>query len=92
MLFWIDPKDAGRRKFQWLDPSSGAVESGEIYVAEPETIEVLGKKTPVTVYKAERERLGPAVIYVDKKKRIVKIEQNLMNYRLDQWSEELAKK
>lgn len=92
VLFWIDPKDAGRRKFQWLDPTSGAVESGEIYVAEPETIQVLGKKTPVTVYKAERERLGPAVIYVDKKKRIVKIEQNLMNYRLDQWSEELAKK
>jgi hypothetical protein len=92
VLFWIDPKDPGRHKFQWLDPTSGAVESGEIYVAEPQTIEVLGKKTPVTVYKAERERLGPAVIYVDKKKRIVKIEQNLMNYRLDQWSEELAKK
>lgn len=92
ILFWVDPKGPGRHKFQWLDPASGVVESGEIYVADPETIVVLGKKTPVTVYKAERERLGPAIIYVDKKKRIVKVEQNMMTYRLDQWSEELAKK
>ncbi|HEU4928645.1 MAG TPA: hypothetical protein VFU38_02360 [Candidatus Krumholzibacteria bacterium] len=92
VLFWIDPNGAGRHKFQWLDPSSGAVQSGEMYVAEPETIDVLGKKTKVTVYKAERERLGQAVLYVDAKKRIVKVEQNMMTYRLDQWSEELAKK
>jgi hypothetical protein len=92
VLFWVDPAGQGRQKFQWLDPGSGAVESGEIYVAEPATIVVLGKKTAVTVYKAERERLGPATIYVDAKKRIVKVEQNMMTYRLDQWSEELAKK
>ena len=92
ILFWIDPKVVGRYKFQWLDPASGAVEAGEIYVSEPQSIEVLGKKTPVTVYKAERERLGPATIYMDAKKRIVQVEQNMMTYRLDQWSEELAKK
>ncbi len=92
VLFWVDPAGQGRQKFQWLDPGSGVVESGEIYVAEPATIVVLGKKSAVTVYKAERERLGPATIYVDAKKRIVKVEQNMMTYRLDQWSEELAKK
>jgi hypothetical protein len=92
LLFWIDPALAARQKIQWVDPSSGALAAGEIYIAGEETILVLGKKTKVTVYKAERERLGAATIYVDAKKRIVKLEQNMMIYRLDEWSEELAKK
>ncbi len=92
ILFWMDPKNDGRQRIQWLDPSSGAIDTGEMYVAGETTIPVLGKKTKVTVYKAERERLGPATLYVDAKKRIVKVEQNLMEYRLDEWSEETAKK
>ncbi len=92
LLFWIDPTGAARQKIQWLDPASGAIDEGEMYIAGEETIDVLGKKTKVTVYKAERERLGPATLYVDAKKRIVKAEQNMMIFRLDQWTEELAKK
>lgn len=92
LLFWIDPDLKARQKVQWVDPSSGALAAGEIYIAGEETIVVLGKKTKATVYKAERERLGAATIYVDAKKRIVKLEQNMMVYRLDEWSEELAKK
>lgn len=92
LLFWIDPSLQGRQKIQWLDPSSGAIASGELYVVGPATVEVLGKQTPVTVYKAERERLGEASLYVDAKRRIVRLEQNMMVYRLDEWSEELAKK
>ncbi len=92
LLFWIDPASEGRHRIQWLDPSSGAVDAGELYIAGQETIVVLGKKTRVTVYKAERERLGAATLYVDAKKRIVHAEQNMLTYRLDQWSEEPAKK
>jgi hypothetical protein len=92
LLFWIDPASEGRQRIQWLDPSSGVVDTGELYVAGQESIEVLGKKTRVTVYKAERERLGAATLYVDAKKRIVRAEQNMLIYRLDRWSEELAKK
>lgn len=92
LLFWIDPQAAGRQRITWLDPSSGALESGELYASGEETIDVLGKKARVTVYKAERERLGPAILYVDGKKRIVQAEQNLYTYRLEEWSEEPAKK
>jgi hypothetical protein len=92
LLFWVDPEAGGRQPIQWLDASSGKVESGEVYIAGEETIDVLGKKTRVTVYKAERERLGPATLYVDGKGRIVKAEQNLSVYRLREWSEESAKK
>ncbi|HXV14132.1 MAG TPA: hypothetical protein VEC56_07990, partial [Candidatus Krumholzibacteria bacterium] len=92
LLFWVDPASEGRQRIQWLDPASGVLDAGELYVAGQETIAVLGKKTRVTVYKAERERLGEATLYVDAKKRIVRAEQNMLIYRLDQWSEELAKK
>ena len=92
LLFWVDPTNDARQRFQWLDPSSGAVDTGEMYVTGQTTIDVLGKKTKVTVYKAERQRLGSATLYVDAKKRIVKAEQNMLTYRLDEWSEELAKK
>ena len=92
LLFWIDPSSEARQRIQWLDPSSGAVDTGEMYVAGQTTIDVLGKKTKVTVYKAERQRLGSATLYVDAKKRIVKAEQSMLTYRLDVWSEELAKK
>jgi hypothetical protein len=92
LLFWIDPTSDARQRIQWLDPSSGAVDTGEMYVTGQTTIVVLGKKTKVTVYKAERQRLGAATLYVDAKKRIVKAEQNMLTFRLDEWSEELAKK
>ena len=92
LLFWVDPEADGRQPIRWLDPSSGKVESGEMYIAGEETLDVLGKKTRVTVYKAERERLGPATLYVDGKRRIVKAEQNMSVYQLQKWSEESAKK
>jgi hypothetical protein len=92
LLFWVDPAADGRQPITWLDPSSGKVESGEMYIVGEETLDVLGKKTRVTVYKAERERLGPATLYVDGKRRIVKAEQNMSVYRLQKWSEESAKK
>lgn len=92
LLFWVDPEADGRQPIKWLDPASGKVESGEMYIAGEETLDVLGKKTRVTVYKAERERLGPATLYVDGKRRIVKAEQNMSVYRLQEWSEESAKK
>ncbi len=92
LLFWVDSASEGRHRIQWLDPSSGKTDGGELYVDGEQTIDVLGKKTRVTVYKAERERLGPATIYVDAKKRIVRAEQNMLTYRLDEWTEKVAKK
>jgi hypothetical protein len=92
LLFWIEPQSEGRERIEWLDPATGSIQKGEIYVEGEQTIDVLGKKTKVTVYKAERERLGPAVLYVDARKRIVKAEQNMLTYRLDEWKEEPSKK
>jgi hypothetical protein len=92
LLFWVDPQTEGRQRIQWLDPATGTVQAGEIYIEGEQTIDVLGKKTKVTVYKAERERLGPATLYVDARKRIVKAEQNMLTYRLDEWTEETKKK
>jgi hypothetical protein len=92
LLFWIDPTSDVRQRIQWIDPGSAVIDKGEMYAAGQSTIDVLGKKTKVTVYKAERERLGEATLYVDAKKRIVKAEQNMVTYRLVEWSEELAKK
>ncbi len=88
VMFWVEADGVARQRIQWLDPVLGNVESGEIRTADPETLTVLGKKTPVTVYKAERDRLGPATLYVDADKRIVRCEQNMMTYDLVEWSEE----
>jgi hypothetical protein len=88
LLFWVDPKAQGRQSIQWLDPSTGEVERGELYAAGEETVDVLGKPTRATVYKAERVRYGPATLYVDSRRRIVKAEQNMLTYRLDEWTEE----
>jgi hypothetical protein len=93
MLFWyevlptIAGNSTGRHRFDWVDPTTAKVESGEIYVDGKETIPVLGKKTPVTVFKAERERLGPATLWVDSQRRIVRCEQNLTTFELVEWSE-----
>jgi hypothetical protein len=92
LLFWVGQQSEGRQRIEWLDPATGSIQKGEIYSEGEQTIDVLGKKTKVTVYKAERERLGPAVLYVDARKRIVKAEQNMLTYRLDEWKEEPNKK
>ncbi len=93
VLFWyevlptISADSKGRHRFDWVDPTTAKVESGEIYVDGQETIPVLGKKTAVTVFKAERERLGPATLWVDGQRRIVRCEQNLTTFELVEWSE-----
>jgi len=87
ILFWTDLTSPDHQRFQWLDPQRNVVESGEIYVAGKQTIEVLGKKTEVSVLKAERERMGPAQLYVDSQRRIVRCEQNVTVFELVEWSE-----
>lgn len=87
ILFWTDPDTRDRQRIQWLDPQMGSVESGEIFLSGEETIVVLGKKTPVSVFKAERERLGPAVLYVDADRRLVRCEQNVTLFELVEWTE-----
>jgi len=87
ILFWTDLTTRDHQRFQWLDPQRNVVESGEIYVAGKQTIKVLGKETPVTVLKAERERMGPAQLYVDSQRRIVRCEQNVTVFELVEWSE-----
>jgi len=82
VLFWYDRSAGGRQRFQWLDPSSVKVESGEIYVAGEESLTVLGKKAKVAVFKVERERTGPATLYVDEQGTIVRCEQNMWVYDL----------
>lgn len=87
ITFWTDLASRDHQRFQFLDPQRMVVEGGEIFVAEERTIEVLGKQTAVTVLKAERERLGPAILYVDEARRIVRCEQNVTIFELVEWIE-----
>ena len=82
ILFWYDRDTGGGQRFQWLDPIGGSVSNGEIKLDGETTITVLGKKTKVSVFKLERERLGPATLWVDKQGTIVRGEQNLFIYEL----------
>jgi hypothetical protein len=86
-LFWYDRELGGRQRFQWLDPVSGTVGSGEIVLAREETLKVLGKNTKVAVFTAEREKLGEATLYVDAKGRIVRCEQNMTTFELVEHTE-----
>jgi hypothetical protein len=81
-LFWYDRGVGGRQRFQWLDPASAKVNEGEIFLSGEETIDVLGKKTKVSVFKLEREKFGPATLWVDAKGMIVRGEQNLSVFEL----------
>jgi hypothetical protein len=81
-LFWYDKESGGGQRFQWLDPIGVEVHSGEIKMEQETTIPVLKKKTKVSVYQIEREKLGPATLWVDSKGVIVRGEQNLFTYEL----------
>jgi hypothetical protein len=81
-LFWYDRDTGGGQRFQFLDPISVTVSSGEMKLDGETTIPVLGKKTRVSVFKLERERLGPATLWVDKNGTIVRGEQNLFVFEL----------
>jgi hypothetical protein len=82
VLFWNDRASGGGQRFQWLDPILVSVNSGELKLDGETTLTVLGKKTKVSVFKLERERLGPATLWVDKQGTIVRGEQNLFTYEL----------
>lgn len=81
-LFWYDRASGGNQRFQWLDPISVNVNSGELKLDGDVTITVAGKKTSASVFKVEREKLGPATLWVDKQGTIVRGEQNLFTYEL----------
>jgi len=81
-LFWYDKDSGGDQHFQWLDPIAVEVHSGEINLDPETTISVLKKKTKVSVYRIDREKLGPATLWVDKDGTIVRGEQNLFTYEL----------
>jgi hypothetical protein len=86
ILFWYDRDTGGHQRYQWLDPSSVRVETGEMVQAGEDTLAVLGEKTPVAVFKVERERLGPATLFVDAHGTIVRCEQNMSVFELVEYS------
>ena len=81
-LYWYDREVGGRQRFQWLDPGFAKVSEGEIYLTGEDTIDVLGKKTKVSVFKLERATYGPATLWVDAQGMIVRGEQNLSIFEL----------
>ncbi|HET6349706.1 MAG TPA: hypothetical protein VFH88_11550 [Candidatus Krumholzibacteria bacterium] len=81
-LFWYDRETGGNQRFQWLDPVGVEVHSGQISLGDPETISVMKKKTRTSVFKLERDRLGPATLWVDSQGTIVRAQQNMFNYEL----------
>jgi len=82
MLFWYDRGVGGAQRFQWLDPLGVTVNGGEIKLDSEATIPVMGKKSKVSVFKLEREKVGPATLWVDKQGVIVRGEQNMFVYEL----------
>jgi hypothetical protein len=86
VLFWYDRGSGGRQRFQWLDPSAVQLDAGELYLARDDTLEVLGQQTPVAVFQVEREKLGPATLYVDGEGTIVRCEQNLSVFDMVEYS------
>lgn len=81
-LFWYDKDTGGEQRFQYLDPINVEVHSGDIKMDPETTIPVLKKKTKVSVFQIERERLGAATVWVDSKGVIVRGEQNMFVYEL----------
>lgn len=81
-LFWYDRELQGGQRFQWLDPISVTVSGGELALEKEESMAVLGKKTRVNKFTLEREKLGPATVWVDGQGTIVRGEQNFMVYEL----------
>jgi hypothetical protein len=81
-LFWYDKDTGGDQRFQYLDPIGVEVHSGDIKMEPETTISVLKKKTKVSVFQVERERIGAATVWVDSKGVIVRGEQNLFVYEL----------
>ncbi|HEX5132524.1 MAG TPA: hypothetical protein VFX92_08560 [Candidatus Krumholzibacteria bacterium] len=91
MMFWVDTTTEQRQRIQWLDPQAVRVEAGEIYKTGEEELAVLGKKIKVAVFKADRERVGEARVFIDGEGRIVRLEQNMTVYQLTEWSEDHGK-
>jgi hypothetical protein len=81
-LFWYDKESGGEQRFQWLDPIAVEVHSGDIKMDPETTIPVLKKKTKVSVYQIDREKIGAATVWVDSKGIIVRGEQNMFVYEL----------
>lgn len=81
-LFWYDRGVGGAQRFQWLDPVTTDLNAGELKLEKEETIPVLGKKTKVSVFNFDREKIGAATLWVDKDGVIVRGEQNFMVYEL----------
>lgn len=92
VMYWygvmplLEQATNGRQRLDTINPSTAKVEGGEVYSAGRKTLKVLGKEIPVTVFKAERDRLGPATLYVDDQQRIVRCEQNMSTFELTEWS------
>ena len=81
-LFWYDKETGGEQRFQYLDPIGVEVHSGDIKLDPETTIPVLKKKTKVSVFQIEREKMGAATVWVDSKGVIVRAEMNLFVYEL----------
>jgi hypothetical protein len=81
-LFWYDRESGGGQRFEWLDPVTVNINGGEIKWAKEETIPVLGKKTRVDVFMLERDKIGPATVWVDARGDIVRGEQNQFVFEL----------
>jgi hypothetical protein len=90
MMYWVDSDTEARQRLRWLDPQKRVVEAGEIYRAGEELVSVLGKKQLVKVFKAARETMGEAKIWLDDQGRIVRLDQNQTLYELTEWSEDTA--
>ena len=81
-LFWYDKETGGEQRFQYLDPIGVEVHSGDIKMDPETTIPVLKKKTKVSVFQIEREKMGATTLWVDAKGVIVRGEMNLFVYEL----------
>ncbi|HEX6791179.1 MAG TPA: hypothetical protein VF247_07715 [Candidatus Krumholzibacteria bacterium] len=82
ILFWYDRSVGGVQRFQWFDPVVFGVNNGEIQMEKEETIRVMGKNVKASLFDLEREKLGPAKLWVDKDGVIVRGEMNFFVYEM----------
>ncbi len=82
-----DDETGGRQAFDVFDVSRGKLEQAVFYRAGADTIEALGQRMPVRVYKLERKTLTTTV-YADDTGRMVGVDLGFVRYSLEAWTRE----
>jgi hypothetical protein len=91
LLFWYDRDLSGRQNFEVLDVSTGKPGNVVVQFLNQQTVNVGGQDYVADAFRVEREAFD-ATVFVDADGRIVRVDQNYMNFDITEWSREVMKK